>query len=145
MLGYQLRIHLRGISPPIWRRVLIAAESTISDLHDIIQLSMGWSDEHVHRFVIRGREYGVPRQGGIGFEPGSHGLALEAFGFRVHERFVYEYDLHCAWLHDIRIEKILTATERQPLPRVHRRRRRLRAGGFRTGRSFHGSPGRSFG
>ena len=104
MSGYQLRIHLRGISPPIWRRVLIAAESTISDLHDIIQLSMGWSDEHVHRFVIRGREYGVPRAGGIGFGLGSHRLVLEAF------------DFHCAWYHDIRVEKIVADTERQPLP-----------------------------
>ena len=116
VLGYQLRIQLRSISPPVWRRIVVAADATIAQLHEIIQLSMGWEDEHLHRFVIRGREYGVPRPGGIGFEPDSHRLALEAFGFRVHERFVYEYDFHCAWLHDVRIEKILTETERQQLP-----------------------------
>ena len=116
MSGYQLRIHLRGISPPIWRRIIVAAESTISDLHDIIQLSMGWSDDHLHRFVIRGREYGVPRPGGIRFEPYGHCLALSAFDFRVPERFVYEYDFYCAWFHDIRIEKIVADTERQQLP-----------------------------
>ena len=116
MSSYQLRIHFRGISPPIWRRIIVAADATIAELHEIIQLCMGWSDEHLHRFVIRGREYGVARPGGIGFELGSHRLALEAFDFRVHERIVYEYDFHCDWLHDIRVEKILPAPARQGLP-----------------------------
>jgi hypothetical protein len=30
---YQLRIVLRGISPLIWRRLLVRGDSTIDDLH----------------------------------------------------------------------------------------------------------------
>ncbi len=40
---YQLRITLREISPAIWRRVLIRADSTITDLHYTLQLTMGWN------------------------------------------------------------------------------------------------------
>ena len=38
---YQLRIQLRGISPPIWRRLLIPVNSTILNLHEAIQAAMG--------------------------------------------------------------------------------------------------------
>ena len=50
---YQLRIQLSGISPPIWRRILVAADCTIAELHQTIQLAMGWTDEHLHQFAIR--------------------------------------------------------------------------------------------
>jgi Plasmid pRiA4b ORF-3-like protein len=35
---YQLRVVLAGISPPIWRRLLVPA--TIAQLHDILQSSL---------------------------------------------------------------------------------------------------------
>jgi len=56
---YQLCVVLRGISPLIWRRLLVRSDSTIADLHAIFQLALGWSDEHLNRVVIHGREYGV--------------------------------------------------------------------------------------
>ena len=41
---YQLlRLVLRGINPMTWRRLLVSAESTVADLHDILQLGFGWS------------------------------------------------------------------------------------------------------
>ena len=64
---YQLRIQLSGISPPIWRRILVAADCTIAELHQTIQLAMGWTDEHLHRFTIRGQWFCVPREGGVNF------------------------------------------------------------------------------
>ena len=53
---YQLRVVLRGISPLIWRRLLIRGDSSIADLHRTLQVAFGWSGEHLHRFVIHGRE-----------------------------------------------------------------------------------------
>ena len=64
---YQLRLVLRGVSPLIWRRLLVRSDSTIADLHDTLQRALGWSDEHLNRFVLRGREYGVRHDGGVGF------------------------------------------------------------------------------
>src|SRR6266568_4079503 len=49
---YQLRVVLRGVSPLIWRRLLVRSDSTIADLHAIFQLALGWSDEHLNRVVI---------------------------------------------------------------------------------------------
>src|SRR6266700_6093036 len=64
---YQLRVVLRGVSPLIWRRLLVRSDSTIADLHASLQRVLGWSDEHLNRFVIHGREYGVWHDGGVGF------------------------------------------------------------------------------
>ncbi|WDD36487.1 hypothetical protein PQG02_35645 (plasmid) [Nostoc sp. UHCC 0926] len=38
---YQLHIFILGISPMIWRRIKIRSDSTIADLHYIIQIAMG--------------------------------------------------------------------------------------------------------
>ena len=47
----------------------------------------GWSDEHLHRFVIHGREYGVSHFGGIGFRNDPRRVRLVDFGLRIGERF----------------------------------------------------------
>lgn len=61
---YQLHILLLKISPAIWRRVQVRSDSTLADLHRVIQLSMGWQDEHLNRFVIHVTEYAVAKLGG---------------------------------------------------------------------------------
>lgn len=40
-LVYQLKIVLNGIKPPVWRRDLATGNTTISRLHEIIQVAMG--------------------------------------------------------------------------------------------------------
>lgn len=53
---YQLRVVVAGISPLIWRRLLVPAEATIAELHAVLQLAFGWGGQHLHRFEIHGRE-----------------------------------------------------------------------------------------
>ncbi len=104
---YQMRVILRGVSPLIWRRLLVRSDSTIADLHASLQLVLGWSDEHLNRFVIHGREYGVWHDGGIGFRDNPRHVHVADFGLRVRERFLYEYDFTDGWPHDVRLEQIL--------------------------------------
>jgi hypothetical protein len=115
-VAYQLRIHLRGVSPPVWRRVVVPADATIADMHATIQAAMGWEDIDLHQFTIRGQWYGVPRHGAICFHAGTEDLQLSAFTLRAHERFTYEYDFHAGWLHDVRVEEILEAPVGKDLP-----------------------------
>ena len=56
----QLRIELDDIEPLVWRRVLVPANITLGRLHRVIQAVMGWTDSHLHEFVIDGQHYGVP-------------------------------------------------------------------------------------
>ncbi len=104
---YQLRVVLRGISPLIWRRLLVRSDSTVADLHSTLQTAFGWSDDHLNRFVIYGREYGVAHIGGVGFADDARRVRLAEFRWRVGERFLYEYDFTDGWRHDVRIEQLL--------------------------------------
>ena len=104
---YQLRIWIRHISPQIWRRLLVRSDSTIAHLHDTLQLAFGWTDDHLHQFLIRGKPYGIARSGGMSFDDNPHLVHLRDFHFRSKETWVYEYDLTDWWQHEIRLEQIL--------------------------------------
>jgi hypothetical protein len=113
---YQLRISLVGISPMIWRRLLVHSDSSIADLHHFIQITMGWEDIHLHRFSIHAQEHGIYRSGGIWFDSDAHQLKLHHFGFRRNERFRYDYDFGDEWRHEIRVEAILPVEDNKPYP-----------------------------
>ena len=52
MAIYSIKVALRGISPMIFRRLRLSGRTSLADLHQLIQLSMGWDDEYLHRFHI---------------------------------------------------------------------------------------------
>jgi hypothetical protein len=113
---YQLRAIVRLISPLIWRRLLVESDATLAELHDILQITFGWDDYHLHRFNIRGKEYGINYVGGLFFSNNARKFTLANFDFRISDRFVYEYDYTDAWLHDIEIETITPPDHNKSYP-----------------------------
>ncbi len=49
---YQIHIYIKSSNPKIWRRILVPSNLSLSDFHKIIQKLMGWSDTHLHEFVL---------------------------------------------------------------------------------------------
>ncbi len=90
---YQMRIVLRGISPLIWRRLHIASTASITDLHYILQITFNWDGDHLHRFHLHGREYGIAQLGGMTFRDDPTTIVLHDFRLHLGERFWYEYNL----------------------------------------------------
>jgi len=43
---YQFKVTLRGIHPPIWRRIQVWEDATLAQLHRVLQMVMGWEDYH---------------------------------------------------------------------------------------------------
>jgi hypothetical protein len=107
-LIYQLKVTLRGIRPPIWRRVLVPAKFSLHKLHQVIQLAMGWTDSHLHEFIINGLPYSIPSP--EDFEPVSDERrhSLSQIAMREKRKFFYEYDFGDSWEHEIVVEKILS-------------------------------------
>ena len=56
--GFQLRIELRDILPPIWRRFMVPAMITFPGLHREIQEVMGWENHHLHLYRFGEKECG---------------------------------------------------------------------------------------
>ncbi len=113
---YQLRIWIKGISPMIWRRLLIRGDSSIADLHFCIQLAFGWSDTALNQFVIHGKSYGVYHDGGINFSDSPTRVHLNDFQFRNNEKFIYEYNFFDDWEHEIRVEQRQHADSKKTYP-----------------------------
>ena len=104
---YQIRVVIRGIIPLIWRRLLLRSDSTLANLHYVLQSAFNWEDYRLHRFAIRGMEYGFFRMGGSLYSGDAHQVRLSDFHFQPDESFIYEYDLGNRWIHDIRMESTL--------------------------------------
>lgn len=102
----QLRIMLLDVRPTIWRRILIK-DCTLSELHEYIQLAMGWENDHMHRFTVDGKRYGMPMPNDFDMEYiDETQVKLSDFlpksGKRF--RFRYEYDFGDNWQHEILFE-----------------------------------------
>src|SRR6202047_2229846 len=113
---YQLKVVLRDVKPAVWRRVLVPGDTTIRMLHQTVQVVMGWSNCHLHQFIIHGKEYGVAYEGGISFADNPDKVRLSNFRFQPHEGFEYVYDLGDNWEHDIRVEKIFALDPARAYP-----------------------------
>jgi hypothetical protein len=83
---------------------MVRSDSSVAQLHEVLQVAFGWEDMHLHRFEIRGREYGVNRGGGVFFDTDVRKVLIGDLKLRRMERFTYEYDFGDSWIHDIRIE-----------------------------------------
>jgi hypothetical protein len=95
---------LAGISPMIWRRLLLSSETSIPQPHEYLQIVFAGNGEHLHRFCIQGKDYGMADRGGIRFEDNLHEMLLSRFRLRPRESFRYEYDFTAHWRVNIRLE-----------------------------------------
>ena len=101
---YQFKISLLDIKPLIWRRILIEPENTLEDLHQVIQLSMGWEDYHLYSF-----EYG-----GQCFEFNGHvrpSAKLTSLKMKKGDEILYVYDFGDGWEHKIELEASIPKNE----------------------------------
>ena len=109
---YQIKITLLGTSPPIWRRLLVPANLTLEQLHDVLQLAMGWEDCHMHDFRIGQKRFGKPdtddRLMGLPAVGNERTVRLFSVLGKVGAKAVYTYDFGDGWEHAIAVEKVLS-------------------------------------
>jgi len=118
-LVYQLKITLLWSEPPIWRRVLMPATSTLGALHYAIQDVMGWTNSHLHEFAIGDERYTLrmtPRDDVDASSKDANGISLQQALTPGVERFVYIYDFGDSWEHLIEVEALLPAAAGQRCP-----------------------------
>jgi hypothetical protein len=118
---YEIKITLNGSKPPIWRRVHVSADITLLKLHRVIQESMGWTDSHLHQFVIGNNSYKI-RDANADF--GTDGSSRNERTYRLRRvvpddgfRFRYDYDFGDNWKHSLVVERILAPESGAKYPR----------------------------
>ncbi len=131
---YQLKITLDDIKPPIWRRLQVPAHIPLVALHDIIQVSFGWSGDNLHHFLINDEYFSSTLEMDFLDDFSDNELEmdflddfsdnesdtdawLDQFRLREGQKFTYEYDFGDSWEHTILLEKILAPEEGVQYPR----------------------------
>ena len=107
----QAKVWLVGISPMVWRRVLVPATFTLGELHGVIQVVTGWEGIHLYQFRLRAARYGSWQ-----LSASSPDVTLGALRLRKGARLVYEYNLNIPWQHEVRIEDRLEPEIRKTYP-----------------------------
>jgi len=113
---YVISVELKEVEPRVWRRIAVP-DSTLMELHEILQVAMGWENCHLYLFEVGRQQYSDPRfelelenveDAGVVLlsELGGVGLTL-----------TYEYDFGDGWRHEIRIEEVRDHSAEEPLPR----------------------------
>ena len=101
---YLLKIRLLEIEPEIWRRFVVPDTITLDRLHDIIQIVMGWTDSHLHKFTIGKKSYTeYPESKEDGLVSGKYRLGdvIKQKG----SAFSYRYDFGDCWDHEVIIDE----------------------------------------
>lgn len=117
---YQIKVTLLGTDPPIWRRLLVPADLTLEQLHNVLQIAMGWEDCHMHEFRIGQQRFGKPDPMERAFGGPRTASERTARLFNVLDRAgakaVYTYDFGDSWEHRIAVEKRLAVEPGRAYP-----------------------------
>jgi hypothetical protein len=114
---FQLKVTLQNIEPPVWRRVLVDASSTLDQVHEVIQAAFGWWNSHLHDFEIDGTRYGVPDPDDDWGPPtvDERRIRLDSV-VTAGSTFDYLYDFGDGWSHRVTVEKVLPAETGTTVP-----------------------------
>src|ERR1700682_3961813 len=58
--SWQLKIELLDVVPTVWRRLIVPENIKLPKLHRAFQAALGWTNSHLHEFVIGGVWYSEP-------------------------------------------------------------------------------------
>ena len=105
-LVHQLKVTLRGVKPPVWRRIVVKSDVTLGELAALLEGAMGWLGGHLHAFDVDGTWYGMP-------DPDWESDDLDESQYRLRDvlsgegaKMRWDYDFGDGWEHDVVVEKI---------------------------------------
>ena len=117
----QIHVSLDDIEPPIWRRLIVPLDTTLAQLHLILQAALGWTDSHLHEFEVGGLRYGdtdllnaeCSEIDVVAFDASE--VRLRDFSRAPGTVFTYVYDFGDNWRHTVTLETRVAIT---PVPKT---------------------------
>lgn len=102
---YRLMVTLGGVSPKVYRVLLVPGSFHLGQLHMLIQMSFGWNNSHLHEFVIGTKAFIDTSydEGGPGKPKCDETKFILGMGLNLGQKFSYDYDFGDNWSHDIKV------------------------------------------
>jgi len=114
---YQIKVTLERSNPPIWRRLLVPNTTTLPKFHAILQAAMGWTDSHLHMFVVGQARYSMPDPEFDDPEMvDERRKPLKRLLKEKGDALVYEYDFGDGWRHRIKLERVIAPEPDMAIP-----------------------------
>ena len=110
----RLKVTLKGLKPPVWRRLLVEDTMTLGDLHMAVQAAMGWDNSHLHLFMLGREQVGDPRQ--LDEVEDEERVTVADVARRRLKSFAYIYDMGDDWEHTVTIEGSEAIDAARPYP-----------------------------
>jgi hypothetical protein len=110
---YELKLEMLEVEPSIWRRLLVPGSITLAQLHEVLQTAMGWTNSHLHEFIVGDHIYSDP-EFEIDEARSEYRYRLARLAPRVRNTITYLYDFGDGWEHQIRVEAIIENDTRYP-------------------------------
>lgn len=106
-------ITIDGIDPPVWRKVALDGDMTLRTLHHVIQAAFGWTDAHLHEFVVEEQTYSMLDNDNVldmieeldQIPSDDRKAKLQRLVYPG-QTFTYLYDFGDSWSHVIKVETI---------------------------------------
>ena len=114
---YQLRVNLKGIKPPIWRRFQFRGSDSFLDLHMAIQAFMGWEDAHLYQFNVGSIELTDAETAAEFGARDAENTTLQSLVKKPGAKFHYLYDFGDSWEHNLLVEQLLPPESGSVYPR----------------------------
>ena len=103
---YQLKITLSGITPPIWRKLLVSENITLYKLHHIIQITMGWTNSHLYLFGEMDSKIGDIKLWDDNETTPDNLVKIRDVLVPENSTLMYTYDMGDEWVHTILLEQV---------------------------------------
>jgi len=117
-VAYTLHIQVAEIEPAIWRRITVPGHLTLHQVHQVLQVTMGWTHSHLHQFVVPGAKestsYGEPSPEDDYFHKDDRLVHLASIAPKQGDTLLYEYDFGDSWKHEITVEDISSTPDDEP-------------------------------
>jgi hypothetical protein len=119
---YRVRVDLDGTRPPLWRRLELASDLFLDQVHEVIQVAFGWTDSHLHQFGSGPGRYGPETEHYLcpfQVEDGETGIAeedvrLDEVLADAGDKLFYDYDFGDGWEHTVKLEAVLPGRDSGP-------------------------------
>lgn len=124
LMCYEVKVTLKHTRPPV-ERVLHLPEMSFGELHDCIQVAMGWEDCHLHEFDVGEDRVGpVPdlddEVGAWDHDPDvlpEEDIAIGQAWQAGYKKFRYMYDFGDGWEHTVTLVKAWPVKDDRPTPK----------------------------
>lgn len=119
--GFRVRVDLLYAKPPIWRRLDLPGDLRLDELHEVLQVAMGWYGGHLYRFSVgMGRRTRASFVTAFDLEEGDEGVAesdvrLDQVVAEPGDRLFYDYDFGDGWEHMLVVEEVLDDPPAAPI------------------------------